>query len=65
VLEFTQFAESFLPKTNAEGAKQFAEMYDGTLIAMERGKKGSQEAAAEIREKLKALIGEREPGEEG
>ncbi len=66
VAEFCEFADSFLPDTNAEGARQFEAMYDGTLIAMERGKKGSQEAAAEIRAILKKMIAApREPGEEG
>lgn len=60
--DFCEFAETFLPRTNKLGAEQFAEWFDGTLIAMERGKKGSQDAAAEIREQLKALI---EPGAEG
>ncbi len=64
--EFCDFADAFLPETNREGAMQFEAKYDGTLVAMERGKKGSQEAAAEIRATLKKLIdAPREPGEEG
>lgn len=71
---FCEFADVFLPKTNADGAAQFAEFYDGMLIAMERGKPAAKDAAKEYRETLAKLIGDpppadaekpREPGEEG
>lgn len=66
VVEFCNFADHFLPRTNAEGAAQFEVMYEGTLVAMERGKKGSQDAAKEYRATLAAFRGTgREPGEEG
>lgn len=66
VVEFCNFADFFLPRTNAEGAAQFEAQYDGTLIAMERGKKGSQDAAKEYRDMLaKFRASGREPGEEG
>lgn len=56
VSEFADWAEGFLGKTNAEGARQFLDFYDGTLIAMDRGKTGTQEAAAWIRATAKEII---------
>lgn len=54
--KFITFAESFLPKTNAEGARQFSAFYDGTLIAMDRGKPATKEAADFIRAQIKEII---------
>lgn len=64
VFDFCEYADVFLPKTNKLGAEQFLAMYDGTLIAMEKGKKASQDAAAEYRGMIKKLV-DVEPGAEG
>lgn len=54
--EFAEFAEDFLAKTNKAGAEQFSEFYDGTLIAMDRGKPATKEAASLLRATIKELI---------
>lgn len=67
VYDFANFADHFLPRTNAEGAAQFEAMYEGTLVAMERSaKKASNDAAKEYRATLAAFRASgREPGKEG
>ncbi len=65
VSEFCNFADPFLEKTNAEGARQFGEFYDGMLLAMEKGKPKAQEAAKDYRALIKKLSEPREPGQEG
>lgn len=64
VADFCDFADMFLPKTNKLGAEQFLEKYEGTLVAMEKGKQGSKDAAAEYRGWIKKLL-EAEPGSDG
>ncbi len=65
VSEFCNFADPFLEKTNAEGARQFGKFYDGMLLAMEKGKPKAQEAAKDYLALIKKLSEPREPGQEG
>lgn len=55
---FIDFAEDFLPKTNAEGARQFLEFYGKTLERMEgeSGTSATREAASWIRATAKEII---------
>ncbi len=68
VSEFCDFADPFLERTNAEGARQFGDYYEGMLLAMEKGKPKAQAAAKDYRkiiaDKTKDLP-PREPGQEG
>lgn len=56
VAAFDDWADPFLDRTNALGAQQFLDFYDGTLVAMDRGKPGTQESAKWLRDKAKAII---------
>lgn len=67
--DMSDFADIFLPKTNAEGARQFLYFYEPTLEAMEKSKhKNNNDAAKSIRATVATLIAsepEREPGQDG